>query len=123
MSISRLATAVALVLVSAASFAIAPVGAQAAQGDLISTACGGGFLTKCGTEPTVPTCEFSISFNKDAGSLFGISLSFSKCTYHGSRDVFKDFYRGQTAGACVVHPPRVPSDDRRDDEQEALSEC
>ncbi|MBL0940516.1 MAG: hypothetical protein IBJ03_16595 [Gemmatimonadaceae bacterium] len=124
MSITRIAAAVALVLTAAASFAVSPIGAQAAEGDIVSTACQSGTVNECGSEPTQKSCSFEFSFNKNPGSIFGFSISFSNCTYAGERKLYKDFRRGQSAGACVAHPV-VPADNTRtpDEYDEVLSEC
>ncbi|MCA0377295.1 MAG: hypothetical protein LCH84_16755 [Gemmatimonadetes bacterium] len=118
---SRLAAAVCGALAVGLALHAAPAVAQSSSQELVSTFCGSGMVNECGTEPTNKTCEFEISVTKDPASTIGISISFTKCTYHGERKVYKDYYRGGAAGACIKYP-RTPADATatggRDEDQE-----
>ncbi|WP_291163719.1 hypothetical protein [Gemmatimonas sp. UBA7669] len=125
MSISRLATAVALVLAAAASLAVSPVGAQAGEGEVVSTVCQSGTLTQCGWEPAKESCAWDFSIGWNSTSILGITISFKTCTYVGEKKFYKDFIRGQSAGACVVHPSGTAPKDNTSSggNDESFSEC
>lgn len=86
-----------------------PAIAQTKAGELVSTFCGAGMVSACGSEPIAPTCEYEFSITKDPNSLIGITISLTKCTYHGYKTIYKDYKAGGAAGACVAYP-RTPAD-------------
>lgn len=120
MSLNTLFTAVVGVLTLSAGLAFTAVGAQpkAPATEVVSTTCGAGTLTKCGTRAMDVTCGFSIGVTPLPGLPFpGISVSKTNCTAMGSIDVFKDNHRsagGAPFSVCTV-PPKFPTDARRDD--------
>lgn len=97
------------VLAAGLALSAAPALAQARAGELVSTFCGSGMVSACGTEPIAPTCEFEISITRDPSSLIGISIGITKCTYHGYKTIYKDYRAGGAAGACIAYP-RTPGD-------------
>ncbi|MFY7923501.1 MAG: hypothetical protein ACOVSI_13930 [Gemmatimonas sp.] len=112
---------VATVIALSAGLAFTPVGAQAANTELVTTDCGAGHATVCGHKPAQITCNFGFSVTPTPG-LWGFSISFGSCTEHGKVNIYKDFERKNGSGVCV-QTQKFPADNTRSkDDEEYLPE-
>ncbi|MES2524343.1 MAG: hypothetical protein V4617_16715 [Gemmatimonadota bacterium] len=87
---------------------------------LVTTTCGQGQLTVCGTEPVGQLCSYEFGFTGGKGA-FGFNFGGWECTAGGTQNRYKDFDSSKSSGVCVVIRYPVPDatavskDDEGDD--------
>jgi hypothetical protein len=69
---------------------------------LVTTQCGYGQLSVCGTEPVALKCTYSFSLTGDKNGSFGFNFGGWVCTGGGTQNRYKDFDTRTATGTCVV---------------------
>ena len=86
---AKLAVGLATAFLASTMVGVATAAAEEMGGDVISTECGAGTITACGSKP-YETCDwvFDISFDRTTG--FHIKIGRTECKVTGSIPIYKD---------------------------------
>ena len=87
---------------------------------LVTTQCGFGQLTVCGTEVVAQRCTYVFGFTGDKNGAFGFNFGGIVCTGGGTQNRYKDFNTNTSTGTCVVvrRPPADASGTRPPEEDD-----
>lgn len=69
---------------------------------LVTTQCGFGQLSVCGTETVAQKCTYTFSVTGDKSGSFGFNFGGWVCTGGGTQNRYKDFDKNTATGTCVV---------------------
>lgn len=92
---------------------------------LVSTACGAGQLTVCGTEPVAEHCTYVFGVNvSKVGGTFGFNFGGMQCTGGGTQNRYKDYDPNRATGTCIVtrRPPADATGTGREEDGEWIEE-
>ena len=98
-------------LVAGVVLAVSDVIAQQAPttttSTFVTTQCGFGQVTVCGTEPVGQICTYVFGATADKDGNFGFNFGGMKCTSGGTQNRYKDFNTNTATGTCVIvrRPP------------------
>jgi hypothetical protein len=76
---------------------------------LVTTQCGYGQVTVCGTETVAQKCTYSFSVTGSKDGSFGFNFGGWVCTGGGTQNRYKDFDSKTATGTCVI-VRRAPAD-------------
>jgi hypothetical protein len=97
---------------------------------LVSTQCGYGQITVCGTEVIGQQCSYVFGLTGDKNGAFGFNFGGMVCTSGGTQNRYKDFDSKTATGTCVIvrRPPAdatgtTPPEDEGDWYDDGTEEC